>query len=293
MRLRWRCSPVAADFLRSEIEVQGIRISVLERVCGGEASKPSIVLLHGLVAEAATFKQLMRELPSDRRVVAIDAPGSGYSDHPNDASFAALAAIVGQTLRVLGLQGAVLLGHSHGGAIALQLASSEPELLRGMVLLCPAHPFSGKEDGLVRFYLSLPGHMFAHCLPLVPRPLLLFAFRHMPGRRSSFGYEELEPYVHTLRRTGTVKHMLGLLRTWRADMRALRHKMQLRSVHTPALLLWGDRDIVVPLSSAERLMRHLANPRLVPLQGVGHVPNEEAPKETAVAIALWLREQGL
>jgi len=226
-------------------------------------------------------------------VVAIDVPGAGYSDRPRDVSFAALAGIISETLRRLNLQDAVLLGHSHGGVVALQLVSNEPEMLSGIILLCPAHPFSGKEDGLVRFYLSLPGRMFAHCLPLVPRPLLLFAFRHMPGKRSRFSYEELEPYVHTLRRVGTVKHMLRLLLTWRADMRALRDDMLQRPVQTPALLLWGDRDIVVPVSSAQKLMKCLANARLVRLQGVGHVPNEEAPQKTGAAIKAWLEEQDL
>jgi pimeloyl-ACP methyl ester carboxylesterase len=284
---------VAEEFFRTEVDVRGIRVSVLERISGETASRPAIVLLHGLVAEGATFKRLMQQLPRNRRVLAIDIPGSGYSDRPGDASFAGLAGLVGATLRALGVHDSVLLGHSHGGAIALQLATNEPELLRGIVLLCPAHPFSGKENGLVRFYLSLPGHAFAHCLPQMPRPLLLFAFRHMPGKRSTFGYEDLEPYVHTLRRTGTIKHVLGLLRTWHVDMRALRDNMQQRQIETPALLLWGDRDIVVPLSSAPRLMKHLANARLVPMQGVGHVPNEEVPEETGAGIHAWLNEQGL
>jgi len=284
---------VDAQFIRTEVEVRGIRISALERASEEPATKPPIVLLHGLVAEAATFKRLMQELPSDRRVVAIDTPGAGYSDRPGSASFTALAGVISETLDKLDLEDAVLLGHSHGGVIALQLASNEPKRLSGIILLCPAHPFSGKEEGLVRFYLSLPGQVFAYCLPLVPRPLLLFAFRHMPGKRSTFSYEELEPYVHTLRRKGTVKHILGLLRTWRTDMRGLREDMFQQSIQTPALLLWGDHDIVVPLSSAQKLMECVANARVVPLQGVGHVPNEEAPKETGAAINAWLEEQGL
>jgi pimeloyl-ACP methyl ester carboxylesterase len=284
---------VTAQFFRTEVDVQGTRVSVLERRTEEPGAKAPIVLLHGLVAEAATFRQLMQALPHDRRVFAIDLPGAGYSDQPEDSSFDGLAAIINETLGKLGLHHPVLLGHSHGGAITLRLALSEPEVLSGMILLCPAHPFSGKEEGLVRFYLSLPGRAFAHCLPRLPRPLLLFAFRHMPGNRVMFDYETLEPYVHTLRRTGTVHHVLGLLRTWHTDMRSLASAMEQRQIQLPALLLWGEGDIVVPLASAPKLMKHLDNAQLVPLQGVGHVPNEEAPEEAGKAIRVWLQEQGL
>ncbi len=284
---------MSAELIRTEVEVRGIRVSVLERPASEVSSKFPIVMLHGLVAEAATFKRLIRELPHDRRVVAIDVPGAGYSDNPYDASFSGLAGLVGAVLRELAVHDAILLGHSYGGVIALQMAVSQPQLLRGLILISPAHPFSGKEDALVRFYLSPPGRVFAHCLPLLPRPLLLFAYRHMPGKRTEFGYEDIDPYVHTLRRMGLVQHVLGLLRTWRDDMRTLQGEMAQRQVQIFTLLIWGERDIVVPLSTATKLMQYLERPSLVSLHKVGHVANEEAPVETALAIRSWLEEHGL
>jgi pimeloyl-ACP methyl ester carboxylesterase len=115
----------------------------------------------------------------------------------------------------------------------------------------------------------------------------------MPGKRTEFDYEDIEPYVHTLRRVGLVQHVLGLLRTWRDDMRTLQGEMVQRPVQMPTLLIWGERDIVVPLSTAAKLMQYLERPSLVSMHKVGHVANEEAPVETALAIHTWLEEQGL
>jgi len=234
----------------------------------------------------------MQELPNDRRIMALDLPGAGYSERPlkADVSFAGLANVVAKAIFVLGLHKPVLLGHSHGGAVVLRLGASHPDLVSALVLLCPAHPFSNHEDLLVRFYLSSVGRVFARCLPLLPRQALMFAFKRMPGSRASFGYDELGPYLHTLRTPDTVPHLLRLLGSWHSDMSQLGRELVDQPLSVPTLLLWGDRDIIVPLSTASGLTQHLANAKLLPLLGVGHLPNEEAPAECARAITEWLAE---
>jgi len=249
-----------------------------------------ILQLHGLIAEAETFRKLMSFLPKNRRVIALDFPGAGYSDADAQLSFGfrAMADVVHEVMMALDLHRPVLLGHSHGGAVALELAQSHPESLQSLVLLCPAHPFSGRENVLVSFYLSRVGRAFAHVLPDLPDWLQLFGFRRMPGSRRDFSYEDLAPYLHTLRKPGTVDHLLRLLSTWKEDMRQLAQSMAAEPLEVPTLLLWGDRDRVVPISSAEALTRHLLHFEMLSMQGVGHLPNEEAAEECASLIAAWL-----
>ena len=232
----------------------------------------------------------MIALPRDRRVVALDFPGAGYSgvSYEHSFGFREMAEVVREAIARLGMERPVLLGHSHGGAIALELAQNYPDELNSLVLLCPAHPFSGRENALVSFYLSRVGRAFGHMLPHLPDWLHLQAFRRMPGSRRRFGSEEVAPYLHTLRKPGTVDHLLALLKSWKADMEALRIALEAKPLEVPTLLLWGDRDVVVPLSSAAELKRHIRECELLTLACVGHLPNEEEPEECAALILRWL-----
>jgi len=249
-----------------------------------------IILLHGLVASADSFRTLGDQLPEDRRVVALDLPGGGYSERPieGDVSFRGIAELVAEAMTALGMEQPVILGHSYGGAIALELAVWRPELLDAMILIAPAHPFSQREDPLVRFYLSRPGRWFAYLLPRVPKWLVLATFRRMPGDRRNAGYEQIEPYMQTLRHPGTIAYVLRMLKTWKSDMERLRKALEERTTEVPALLLWGELDPVVPAATGAELMQHLGPSEQFTLGGVGHLPNDERPEECASLIRTWL-----
>jgi pimeloyl-ACP methyl ester carboxylesterase len=283
-------SPASCSWVRHSLQLSAHRLSVLERLPFTPGQQPAIVLLHGLVAEADTFRRLMRLLPSDRRILAVDMPGAGYSERPTtaDVTFTGLAELVREAFAALQLHQPVLLGHSHGGAVALALAAQSPEALSALILLAPAHPFSTQENTLIRFYLSRPGHLFAQMLPHVPRWLFLAAFRNMPGTHNDFGYRELAPYLHTIRTPGTVPHILRMLHSWLDDMASLASSLRRTQPRIPALLLWGDRDYVVPASTSRLLMETLPRSTLVVLHNLGHLPNDEDPAATAAAINHWL-----
>lgn len=270
--------------------VRGVRLSYLERETGAPARGAPILLLHGLVAGAECFRKLGNELPDESRVVALDLPGGGYSERPSDsdASFRGIAELVVEAMSALEIERPVIVAHSYGGAITLELATWRPELLDGMILIAPAHPFSQREDPLVRFYLTLPGRWFARLLPHVPKRLMLETFRRMPGDRSCVSYEQIEPYLQTLRHPGTIAYVLRLLESWNQDMRRLGDSLRERRAEIPALLLWGELDPVVPASTGAALMQHLGPSEQFNLRGVGHLPNDERPEECGSLIRAWL-----
>ncbi|HEY4354181.1 MAG TPA: alpha/beta hydrolase [Acidobacteriaceae bacterium] len=273
---------------RRDIQVSGVRLSYLE--WGAPiAGRPSMLMLHGLVAAAETFDRLVEHL-AERHVVALDLPGNGLSERRADidASFEALSELVKQFAAAIKLERPILLGHSHGGALALEIAVADPDWPHALVLLCPAHPFSRREDRLVSFYLSAPGRLFAYMLPRLPNWAHLIAFRRMPGNRAHLVSEDIEPYIRTMRTPGSVAHILRLLGTWNHDMAALKGRLEQAPLMTPAVLLWGDRDMIVPLESAARLLPHLGAAELISMKGVGHLPNEETPEECAKLIDTWL-----
>jgi pimeloyl-ACP methyl ester carboxylesterase len=281
-------APASALAERRSAVIAGARVSWLE-IGRPRQHQPSLVLLHGLIATAETFHPLMDRFGADRHVIALDFPANGFSERRPDglASMTAIAQWLTAVLDYLNLDRPVLIGHSHGGAIAMQLAATAPERVRGLVLMCPAHPFSAHEDLLIRFYLSAPGKAFAYALPWFPRWVQLAGFKQMAGPGSWTDPKQLEPYRANLQARGTVAHLLRLLGTWQADMAALGQSLT-AGLRVPTLLLWGDRDRAVPDHTAQALCRHLENHRLIVFPGVGHRPAEEVPDLCVQATETWL-----
>jgi pimeloyl-ACP methyl ester carboxylesterase len=275
---------------RRTIQAGGRRLSYLEkgrRVAG----EPSLVVIHGLMGTAATFLPLMAEIAEDRHVIALDLPGAGGSerDPRMGASLAKVTSSVLKALEALKLERPVLVGHSHGGSVAMYLAAFFPERASGLVLISPAHPYFRHADQLIGFYLSPLGRVFAHTLPWYPQWVQMAGLRRMAGPKSWDSPERLVPYRENLRTRGTIPHLLKLLRTWHTDMAELRALLEC-PFRTPALVIWGDHDRAVPVGTAESLMRRLLLGELRVFEGVGHRPAEERPKLTAAVIEEWLAE---
>jgi pimeloyl-ACP methyl ester carboxylesterase len=191
-------------------------------------------------------------------------------------------------MQQLGLERPVLLGHSHGGAVSLRLAVERPELLSALILLAPAHPWSGHECAIIAFYLSGFGRWFARLMPSVPEPLHWLAFKSMSGPKGMRDRSVLKYYRDSGKVPETVEHTLRLLTTWQADMDELRSVLDLQPIGLPVLVLWGDHDRVVPEKTAPALEQHLSQFEHITLPGIGHLPNEEAAILCGSHICRWL-----
>jgi pimeloyl-ACP methyl ester carboxylesterase len=239
---------------------------------------PPVVLLHGLLVTSHAFRRVLPALAEDRRAIAIDLPGCGESDRPrpdlaDDYSLPWLAAQVVQTLGALDLRQVDLVGHSFGGSVALQLAAAFPERVRRLVLVDPvAYPFD----------LPLRGR-----LALLPRvgPLLFEnVYRRADLKRylqRTMSTPELleetavDVYWDRLGREGGREAAHAMLRTL-SDLRGM--EGAIGKVVAPTLVVWGDRDVLLPAGDAERLVDALPNARLFRVAGCGHAVPEERPE---------------
>jgi pimeloyl-ACP methyl ester carboxylesterase len=273
---------------RRHLQLDGLGLSYLER---GTAvhGQPTIVLLHGLMGCADTFLPLMRAFETELHVIALDLPGAGQSERRRDIDPSLLnaAELVGRFVAEIGAIRPIVVGHSHGGAVAMSLAARHRDTMRSLVLLAPAHPYFKEANPLIRFYLSLPGRMFAYTMPWYPRWMQMLGLRRMAGPQSWDAPERLNPYRDNLRTPGTISHLLRLLRTWNKDMSGLRRALRTH-LKTPTLVLWGDSDRAVPVESAPDLRRHFERSELLIVPGVGHRPAEERPKLIAEFLQQWL-----
>jgi pimeloyl-ACP methyl ester carboxylesterase len=279
--------------VRRQLEHDGLSLSYLEQ---GSAVKgePTLVLLHGLMGCAETFEPLMAELGPELHLIAVDLPGAGQSERRDDidASLLKTAELVTSFLKKIGVEKPVVLGHSHGGAVAMSMAARHRDSVRSLVLLAPAHPYFEEATPLIRFYLSLPGRMFAYTMPWLPEWLQMLGLRRMAGPQSWDTPERLKPYRENLRTPGTMSHLLRLLRTWHKDMQGLRKALR-KHLKMPTLVVWGDSDRAVPVQSEKDLRRHFENSELHVLAGVGHRPAEERPRVVAEMVHDWMQRDVL
>lgn len=136
---------------RDTVDVGGTRLGYHRTGSG-----PDVVLLHGGMGSAEDFEPVLAWLAGEFRVTAVDRPGFGLSLAPGDApTYPGNVRLVGGLLRALGLSRPILVGHSHGGGVALGIAEAHPELVRGLVLLAPA-AYPGEEATLLDRVLALP-----------------------------------------------------------------------------------------------------------------------------------------
>jgi 4,5:9,10-diseco-3-hydroxy-5,9,17-trioxoandrosta-1(10),2-diene-4-oate hydrolase len=248
-----------------------------------------LLLLHGLVGSAKNWRRNIDFLSQDSHVYAVDLFNMGESERvPGlDASLEATADRLAECMKALGLDEADIAAHSHGGAVAMMFAVRHPDRVRRLILFAPANPFCDLGHQLIRFYQTRFGMWFARQIPSLPRMLKATALSRMYGDPARVSVGALEGYIEGLHIPGTMDHVLQIVQRWFVDMGLLRSALE-QLVAKPTLLIWGDRDRAVGLSSAQELQRMLPQSRLMVLPGVGHIAFEEMPEICNEAMRDWL-----
>lgn len=276
----------ALEVAHENVLVGGARMHFLRAGHG-----PALLLLHGLLGTASHWAAILPWLAPHWAIYAPDALGIGDSDRPSglDVGLAATADRVAEFMDVAGVGSAHVLGTSHGGAVAIMLASRHPGLVRSLLLHAPANPFSTSADPLIRFYRSAPGRWLAHRAPALPHSVQRLAVARMFGDGHRLPEESVRKFMDSLRTPGTVDYVLRILDSWREEMRVLDAVLPTLE-RFPAMLLWGECDRVISRESLLALRCYFGEARVREMAGVGHLPFEELPQAFAAEVGTFLRE---
>ena len=253
----------------------------------------TIVLLHGASANLRDIVTPFRKLSARYRVIAIDRPGHGWSSRNfgrADAQLKRQAEIVVATLHAVGIERAMMLGHSFGGALAMTLALDQPQHVAALILVSPVtHPWPGGV-GRVNDFAVMPviGPILTHCLIapvgeriLEPALALVFSPATPP-----VGFAEATGLKLVLRPAD--------FRANAEDLEDLLPQIEAQAprytrLKLPVLVLTGDTDqIVKPTLHAEAVAREVPGARLVRIAGAGHVPLQSKAGEALAAIETFV-----
>jgi len=185
---------------------------------------------------------------------------------------------------------AVLLGSSHGGGVALVAAALAAERnirVVALVLVSPINPWSSQGVRLASLAGSILGARIFRSLGRFIAPLHGTILKRMYGNPRRVTPAAIEGYGRPIRIPGTLDAMLGRVKNWKADLRKIESALA-QIANFPVLLLWGERDGAVYVSSAQQLLNRLRFAELRVIPTAGHLPYEELPDEFNHLVAEFL-----
>ena len=235
-----------------------------------------IVALHGLFDCSLGWKHVAAATP--RPCIAFDLPGFGRSALPRANRFAHYAHDILVALNRLGVESFSLVGHSVGGTVATELAEQAPERAINLTLLAPTGfgtvPLADLLERHSIGRIARLGVPFALSNPVTAAGIYMaiVAHGHPP---------EIELLRRVMRRAFTTAP--GAIAANEAIVAAATDPdgFAHRPVRYdgPVSVLWGTRDILVPISHANHVCKALPQARLTVWEGMGHHPQRERPKQ--------------
>ncbi|MFD3311618.1 alpha/beta fold hydrolase [Streptomyces sp. NPDC058694] len=243
---------------------------------------PALVLIHGIGDSSATWAELIPDLARTHTVIAPDLLGHGASDKPRaDYSVAAYANGLRDLLSTLGIEQATLIGHSLGGGVAMQFAYQFPERTERLILVSAGGV--GREVNPVLRAVSLPGADLALAALRLPgmRIQVGLVARLMRLLDTDLGQDapELLTLVDALPDATSRSAFIRTLRAvvdWRGQVVTMLDRCYLTQ-GMPTMLMWGDRDSVVPVRHAYGAHEAMPGSRLEIFEGAGHFPFHTDP----------------
>jgi pimeloyl-ACP methyl ester carboxylesterase len=244
---------------------------------------PVVVLVHGMAGSSRTWVPLMPLLADSYTVIAPDLLGHGESAKPRgDYSLGAYASGIRDLLGYLGHEKATFVGHSLGGGIAMQLAYQFPQMCERLALVCSGG--LGKEVGMLLRILSLPGTEYVLPVVLTARihgaaASLGRVFGRVGIRVSPLMNEVWDSYTRLTdaRAQRAFVHTIRSVIDISGQRVSARDRLYLAQ-EVPSMIVWGDRDAVIPVEHAHAAHELMPGSRLHIVEGAGHFLPVERPE---------------
>ncbi|MFQ5425482.1 MAG: alpha/beta fold hydrolase [Gaiellales bacterium] len=273
---------ILRGFSQNRVDVDGTRISY--RVAG---SGDPILLIHGLGGAASNWSAVARRLVARHRVLVVDLPGHGSSAAfpPEADDLGLFVDAVRACADDAAMRGAVVVGHSFGGVVAVGMAVQQTPHVRALVLAAP----SGISSSTVRNRVGLA------LLPRLRPSRLTGPLREPISRRVGLrrvAFAGLVSDAASLAPEATLGFIEGAVAatSTRAAAGALLNgdvRLELHRVRVPAMVVWGARDRILPVDDGFEYARRLRAPLRV-LPDTGHLLIGERPAEVASLVTQWI-----
>lgn len=264
------------------VNLEGMRVHYRDQGTG-----PALVLIHGSNSSLHTWEGWVQELSDDFRVISLDLPGHGLTgpDPISRYDWISMAKIVNQLTQKLGTDTFSIAGNSMGGAIAWNYTLLYPEKIENLILLDSAgYPRDEGRPALIKaFGLPVIGHIMTK---ISSRLAVRKSIEDVYGDKSKVSPELVTLYQDLGLRKGNREAA-------RQRLSAIPNEVlyqKIPSIDVPTLILWGDLDRWILPKYAEKFATDIQNSQLKIYKGLGHIPMEEDPKQTARDVKIFLQQ---
>ncbi|HYM57945.1 MAG TPA: alpha/beta hydrolase [Solirubrobacteraceae bacterium] len=247
---------------------------------------PALLLLHGITSSSETW-EIVAPLLSERfTLIAPDLLGHGASATPRgDYSLGAHASGVRDIVTALGHERVTVVGHSLGGGIAMQFAYQFPERTERLVLVSSGG--LGREVHMLLRAAALPGADYV--LPVLTSRRLVGVGRELGALLGRVGLQpggDLGILARGFTSLDNAGSRRAFLHTVRAviepgGQRVSAHDRLALAALLPTLIVWGERDSIIPADHGVAAHEAIPGSRFVSLPGAGHMPHDDDPRRFA------------
>ncbi len=284
----WRETDWAREL--KQVDIDGTPVNYVDL---GSGDREPAVLVHGLGGQWQNWLQNIPRLAQERRVLALDLPGFGLTPEPADGeiSIPGYGRCVDSFCDKLGLGQVALVGNSMGGYVTAEVAIQFPERVSRLTLVSAAGISSA--DALQapimtfgRVAAALAANTAARHRRLAARPIsrhlaLALVARHPRLLKADFAYEGF------FKGAGKPGFDDALRASLEYDFRD-----RLPEVKVPTLIVWGEKDSIIPVRDADEFERLIDDSRKIVMRDTGHIPMAERPVAFNDVLLDFLAESG-
>jgi non-heme chloroperoxidase len=253
----------------------GVRLAYVEQ---GPRDGLPVIMLHGISDTHRSFDLVRPLLPNTWRIFAVTQRGHGLSDKPEQGyAMGDFAHDAVAFMNAVGVERAVVVGHSMSTAVALQLAADYPERVAGVVLMGAFAHF--RDTPTMTELKAAAADIGENC-----------------GREFSQAFQEstlanpIPPnYLETVVNESLYMHG----HAWRGAVQGMIDFEPIEAaqkIQAPAAIIWGDRDAYCPRQDQHELRAALRSSRLFTLSAVGHALHWERPADTAALLRAFVAD---
>ena len=248
-----------------------------------------VVLIHGSNASLHTWEPWVQRLGSDYRIISLDLPGHGLTgSHPGAVyDYPVFVDVVDRLMTKLGVEKAVIGGNSMGGGTAWMFALTHPEKTEAVLLVdaagAPAWQSKKTPIGFRMMRMPVVNELARF---IAPRSMFESSLKTSMSVQSKIDDALVDRYWELNRYPGNREATMKRFALQHNNHPATKEK--LAAIKAPVMIMWGEEDNLIPVSSAKWFAEAIPGTRLVVYPKVGHIPMDEVPERSAADARAWL-----
>lgn len=257
---------------------------------GIQKDSTPLILIHGTASSLFTWDSSVTILKEKHRIIRFDLPAFALTG-PNpekEYSMEFYEHFLDSFLINLNIKQCILVGNSLGGKIAWRYSLKHPEKVLKLVLVdASGLPVYHQPKGAIGFKIASTPILSSFVKNITPKSLVIKSLQDVYGDKTKIKDWLETRYFDMLLRAGNREALVDCLRF----NSKLDESDKIKKINTPTLIIWGDKDQLIPVENGYQFNKLIPHSELAIMQGVGHTPMEESPTAFTNRVSVFIEKK--